>query len=122
MLQLLCSVQAAAIDAQHRLLLEGCSEVLACTAISRHALHDQGTVALEVGVSIGISYNEYFLNSSHQGITAYSATSGTLSAACGRVSFSLALKVRQSRRISISPSPSRGRKLCPSSAAMLSGT
>ena len=42
---------------------------------------------------MGISYTEYYLNSSSQPMTAYTATSGTLSVVCGRLSFTLGLKV-----------------------------
>ena len=42
---------------------------------------------------MGVSYTEYYLNSAHQQMTAYTATSGTLSVICGRLSFTLALKV-----------------------------
>jgi hypothetical protein len=49
-----------------------------------------------VAVAVGISYTEYYLNvAGTGGLTAFSATSGTLSAACGRVSFCLGLKVRE---------------------------
>lgn len=51
-----------------------------------------GDAARGVAVAVGISYTEYFLNLSHLPATAFSATSGTLSAACGRVSFTLGLK------------------------------
>ena len=37
-------------------------------------------------------YTEYYLNSAYLGMSAYTATSGTLSAVCGRVSFTLGLK------------------------------
>lgn len=40
------------------------------------------------------SYTEYYLNAAHAGLTAYTATSGTLSVACGRLSFTLGLKAR----------------------------
>ncbi len=44
-------------------------------------------------MAVGISYTEYFLNcAAHAPASAFSATSGTLSAACGRVSFALGLK------------------------------
>ena len=45
-----------------------------------------------MGVAVGISYTEYYLNSTYLGISAYTATSGTLSAVCGRISFTLGLK------------------------------
>ena len=51
-----------------------------------------GDAARGVAVAVGISYTEYFLNLSRLPATAFSATSGTLSAACGRVSFTLGLK------------------------------
>ena len=45
-------------------------------------------------MTVGISYTEYYLNSSGQPMTAYTATSGTLSVVCGRLSFTLGLKAR----------------------------
>eukprot|EP00887_Chlorella_sp_A99_P003342 scaffold26.g3342.t1 len=45
-----------------------------------------------VAVSVGISYTEYAANTAHIPHTAFTAASGTLSAACGRVSFALGLK------------------------------
>ena len=42
---------------------------------------------------MGISYTEYYLNSAPYGMSAYTATSGTLSVVCGRLSFALGLKV-----------------------------
>ena len=46
-----------------------------------------------VSVAIGISYTEYYLNASDAGLlSALSATSGTLSAAAGRLSYSLGLR------------------------------
>lgn len=51
-----------------------------------------GDVAKNVGVAVGVMYTEYYLNAAPQGTTAYSATSGTLSVVCGRVSFTLGLK------------------------------
>ena len=53
-----------------------------------------GDTAKGVAVTVGVSYTEYYLNSAHQQMTAYTATSGTLSVICGRLSFTLALKVR----------------------------
>ena len=47
-----------------------------------------------MAVAVGISYTEYYLNSAPYGMSAYTATSGTLSVVCGRLSFSLGLKVR----------------------------
>ena len=46
-----------------------------------------------MAVAVGVSYTEYYLNSGHQQMTAYTATSGTLSVVCGRLSFTLGLKV-----------------------------
>ena len=45
-----------------------------------------------MAVAVGISYTEYYLNSAPLGMTAYTATSGTLSVVCGRISFTLGLK------------------------------
>ena len=80
------------MDAQQRVLLEGCWEALGHSALSAAGQLDAES-AKAVGVSVGISYNEYYLNSTHQGMTAYTATSGTLSVVCGRISFTLGLKV-----------------------------
>ena len=43
-------------------------------------------------MAVGISYTEYYLNTAVHGMSAYTATSGTLSVACGRLSFALGLK------------------------------
>ena len=37
-----------------------------------------------VSVAVGISYTEYYLNCAHMGMTAYTATSGTLRYGWGR--------------------------------------
>lgn len=55
---------------------------------------EAGDAARGVAVTVGISYTEYYLNSSAQPMTAYTATSGTLSVVCGRLSFTLGLKAR----------------------------
>jgi len=82
------------MDAQQRLLLEACWEALGASALSAtNQLGAAPAAARAVGVAVGISYNEYYLNSSHQGLTVYSATSGSLSVVCGRISFALGLKV-----------------------------
>ena len=53
------------MDAQQRLLLEGCWE-----ALGRSTLGATGALSADeakaVGVTVGISYNEYYLNSAHQ--------------------------------------------------------
>jgi 3-oxoacyl-(acyl-carrier-protein) synthase/acyl carrier protein len=85
----LAAQEAAAMDAQQRLALEGCFEALGRSASQRDA---PGDAARAVAVAVGISYNEYYLNTAHQGMTAYTATSGTLSVVCGRISFTLGLK------------------------------
>ena len=51
-----------------------------------------GDKAKGVAVAVGISYTEYYLNSAALGMSAYTATSGTLSVVCGRISFTLGLK------------------------------
>ena len=51
-----------------------------------------GDAAKGVAVAVGISYTEYYLNSAPYGMTAYTATSGTLSVVCGRLSYALGLK------------------------------
>ena len=51
-----------------------------------------GDAAKNVAVAVGISYTEYYLNSADLGMSAYTATSGTLSVVCGRISFTLGLK------------------------------
>lgn len=81
------------MDAQQRLLLEGCWEALGSSVLQRSGQLD-AAAARAVGVAVGISYNEYYLNSvPHLGMTAYTATSGSLSTVCGRISFTLGLKV-----------------------------
>jgi acyl transferase domain-containing protein len=77
------------MDAQQRLALEGSWEALN-SSIRASSLQENALQA--VAVSIGISYNEYYLNTAYQGMTAYTATSGTLSVVCGRISFTLGLK------------------------------
>ena len=61
-----CPLQASAMDAQQRLLLEGCWEALmhSTLSIGGHVNSSEGVRA--VGVSVGISYNEYYLNAVHQ--------------------------------------------------------
>jgi len=60
---------------------------------SKARLKRAGDAARGVAVAVGISYTEYFLNcAAHAPASAFSATSGTLSVACGRVSFALGLK------------------------------
>lgn len=81
--------EASAMDAQQRLALEGSWEALRSSVRSSSL---QGDALQAVAVSVGISYNEYYLNTAYQGMTAYTATSGTLSVVCGRISFTLALK------------------------------
>jgi acyl transferase domain-containing protein len=81
--------EATAMDAQQRLALEGSWEALRASV---RASSLQGDALQSVAVSVGISYNEYYLNTAYQGMTAYTATSGTLSVVCGRISFTLGLK------------------------------
>lgn len=81
--------EASAMDPQQRLLLEGCWDAL---SYSTRASELTGDAAKGVAVTVGISYTEYYLNYRHQGLTAYTATSGTLSVVCGRLSFTLGLK------------------------------
>jgi acyl transferase domain-containing protein len=84
-------MQAAAADPQQRMLLEGCWEVLDDRRFtSAHGSLTDNKSA--VAVAVGISYTEYYLNSVQQGVTAYTATSGSLSVACGRISFTFGLK------------------------------
>lgn len=66
--------EATAMDAQQRLLLEGSHEVLG------HSLPRlrTGDAAKAVSVAVGISYTEYYLNCAYMGMSAYTATSGTL--------------------------------------------
>ena len=77
------------MDAQQRLALEGSWEAM---SHSLRAGDLTGDALASVAVAVGISYNEYYLNSAAQGMTAYTATSGTLSVVCGRISFTLGLK------------------------------
>jgi acyl transferase domain-containing protein len=81
--------EANAMDAQQRLALEGSWEALRSSV---RASSLSGDALNSVAVSVGISYNEYYLNTAYQGMTAYTATSGTLSVVCGRISFTLGLK------------------------------
>lgn len=81
--------EAQAMDAQQRLALEGAWEALGGSKRRDMLVGDEKHA---VAVAVGISYNEYYLNTAHQGMTAYTATSGTLSVVCGRISFSLGLK------------------------------
>lgn len=66
--------------------------LMALTAKDSEECHGVGERARGVAVAVGISYTEYFLNMAHLPASAFSATSGTLSAACGRISFTLGLK------------------------------
>lgn len=85
------SQEAMSMDAQQRLALEGSWEALQGSILSQQqSVHGDSMHA--VAVSVGISYNEYYLNSAHQDMTAFTATSGTLSVVCGRISFVLGLK------------------------------
>lgn len=43
-----------------------------------HTLCHAGDQAKQVSVAVGISYTEYYLNCAHMGMSAYTATSGTL--------------------------------------------
>ncbi|PSC74592.1 Polyketide synthase isoform A [Micractinium conductrix] len=83
--------EALAMDAQQRLLLEGCWEALGASAVGASSTTD-AAAARAVAVGVGVSYTEYYLNAASQGMTALSATSGSLSVVCGRVSFALGLK------------------------------
>ena len=67
----------------------GLAWAIACQDVTLCA----GDTGKGVAVTVGVSYTEYYLNSAHQQMTAYTATSGTLSVICGRLSFALALKV-----------------------------
>ncbi|PSC67706.1 polyketide synthase [Micractinium conductrix] len=85
------TTEAMAMDAQQRLLLEGCWEALGASALGASSITD-AAAARAVAVGVGVSYTEYYLNAASQGMTALSATSGSLSVVCGRVSFALGLK------------------------------
>lgn len=55
------------MDAQQRLLLETCWEALQCNTLGKQSSEGYGNgAARAVGVAVGVSYNEYFLNSRHQ--------------------------------------------------------
>lgn len=60
------ALQASAMDAQQRLLLEGCWEALTHSMLASGGHIDSADAARAVGVSVGISYNEYYLNAVHQ--------------------------------------------------------
>lgn len=72
--------EAGAMDAQQRLLMEGSHEALG------HSLPRglTGDAARAVSVAVGISYTEYHLNCAYMGMTAYTATSGSLRCAAAR--------------------------------------
>lgn len=79
------SVQEATyMDPQQRLLLQSCYGVCQHGEISAPELPF-------TAVTVGVSYNEYFLNLMHAENT-FSATSGTLSVISGRISYVLGLK------------------------------
>lgn len=54
------------MDAQQRLLLEACWEALGHSVAGMVDGHVPSSTARAVGVTVGISYNEYYLNSVHQ--------------------------------------------------------
>lgn len=61
------SLQAAAMDAQQRLLLEGCWEALWRGSPGTAGGAQPGPEAARaVAVAVGISYTEYYLNSAHK--------------------------------------------------------
>ena len=76
--------EAAALDPQQRLLLEGAAEALWSGLPPHTPPSPFPAPPPDVAVAVGMSYTEYYLNvASTGGLTAFSATSGTLSAACG---------------------------------------
>ena len=81
--------EATALDAQQRLALEGAWE----TTSNFYASVDRSRDNVEsVSVAVGVSYNEYYLNTASQGMSAFTATSGTLSVICGRISYIFGFK------------------------------
>lgn len=54
------------MDAQQRLLLEACWEALGHSVAGMVDGQISSSTARAVGVTVGISYNEYYLNSVHQ--------------------------------------------------------
>ena len=82
-------VEANAMDAQQRLVLEGSWNVLSKFYLPTKS---SDSALTSTSVAVGVSYNEYYLNMSNQEMTAFTATSGTLSVVCGRVSFTFGLK------------------------------
>lgn len=98
-----CLIRSACIQApstmQTGFLGQAHSKGPCLTAILAQAIHTHrmaccaGDAAKGVAVAVGVSYTEYYLNNAHQQMTAYTATSGTLSVVCGRLSFTLGLKV-----------------------------
>ena len=54
------------MDAQQRLLLEGCWEALGRSELAAAGPQPDPEASRAVAVAVGISYTEYFLNSVHQ--------------------------------------------------------
>jgi natural product biosynthesis luciferase-like monooxygenase protein len=79
--------EAAAIDPQHRLLLELAWEALETGGIAPDRLTGTAT-----GVFIGISTQDYLALQVQAGISAYTGSGNALSAAAGRISYALGLE------------------------------
>ena len=54
------------MDAQQRLLLEGCWEALGRSQLAAAGPQPDPEASRAVAVAVGISYTEYYLNSVHQ--------------------------------------------------------
>ncbi|BDA51454.1 probable phthiocerol synthesis polyketide synthase type I PpsA at C-terminar half [Coccomyxa sp. Obi] len=89
--------EAAAMDAQQRLLLEASHEVIGAAAgpeLKPKAAASASAAGDSPGVFVGISYNEYAQLSAAAApsVSTYTATGGSLSVAAGRISYMYGLR------------------------------